>query len=76
MAVGDFCISIKGYFLAYIISNIITILFAFIAGNVREVIRDYKFDIKLTKAMAAYSVVLIPNTFMWWIMNSSDRLVL
>lgn len=66
---------IKGYFLAYIISNIITILFAFIAGNVREVIRDYKFDIKLTKAMAAYSVVLIPNTFMWWIMNSSDRVM-
>ena len=66
---------IKGYFLAYIISNIITILFAFIAGNVREVIRDYKFDIKLTKAMAAYSVVLIPNTFMWWIINSSDRVM-
>lgn len=66
---------IKGYFLAYIISNVITILFAFIAGNVREVIRDYKFDIKLTKAMAAYSVVLIPNTFMWWIMNSSDRVM-
>lgn len=66
---------IKGYFLAYIISNIITILFAFIAGNVREVIRDYKFDIKLTKVMAAYSVVLIPNTFMWWIMNSSDRVM-
>ena len=51
------------------------IFFAFIAGNVREVIRDYKFDIKLTKAMAAYSVVLIPNTFMWWIMNSSDRVM-
>ncbi len=66
---------IKGYFLAYIISNIITIIFAFIAGNVREVIRNYKFDIKLTKAMAAYSVVLIPNTFMWWIMNSSDRVM-
>lgn len=66
---------IKGYFLAYIISNIITILFAFIAGNVREVIRNYKFDIKLTKEMAAYSVVLIPNTFMWWIMNSSDRVM-
>lgn len=66
---------IKGYFLAYILSNVITILFAFIAGNVRKVIRNYKFDIKLTKAMATYSVVLIPNTFMWWIMNSSDRVM-
>lgn len=25
--------------------------------------------------MARYSVVLIPNSFMWWIMNSSDRIM-
>lgn len=25
--------------------------------------------------MAKYSVVLIPNSFMWWIMNSSDRIM-
>ena len=27
------------------------------------------------KEMVRYSVVLIPNTFMWWIMNSSDRIM-
>ena len=25
--------------------------------------------------MVKYSIVLIPNTFMWWIMNSSDRIM-
>lgn len=29
----------------------------------------------MAKSMAKYSVVLIPNTFMWWIMNSSDRVM-
>ena len=27
------------------------------------------------KEMIRYSIVLIPNTFMWWIMNSSDRVM-
>jgi O-antigen/teichoic acid export membrane protein len=30
----------------------------------------------LTKDMLKYSVVLIPNTFMWWIINSSDRIMI
>lgn len=25
--------------------------------------------------MIRYSIVLIPNSFMWWIMNSSDRVM-
>ena len=66
---------ISGYFTAYILSNTITIVYAFFAGNVKEVMLNFKLDIKLAKAMAKYSVVLIPNTFMWWIMNSSDRVM-
>ena len=66
---------IKGYLLAYIVSNAIAMLYAFIAGDVIEVVKDYRLDIKLAKAMSKYSVVLIPNTFMWWIMNSSDRVM-
>ncbi|MDM0760186.1 flippase [Clostridium perfringens] len=66
---------IKGYFTAYILSNIITACYAFICGNVKEVF--IKFEIKwgLAKQMVKYSIVLIPNTFMWWIMNSSDRIM-
>ena len=32
-------------------------------------------DKGLLTRMAKYSVVLIPNSFMWWIMNSSDRIM-
>lgn len=66
---------IKGYFLAYIISNLITSIFAFIKGDVISSIKSPKVDKKLLKEMTKYSVLLIPNSFMWWIMNSSDRIM-
>lgn len=66
---------IKGYFTAYIAANAVTILYAFAAGKVWEPIRKFRINPVLAKEMAKYSVVLIPNTFMWWIMNSSDRIM-
>ena len=35
----------------------------------------YFSNLKLLKRMISYSVVLIPTSFMWWIMNSSDRIM-
>lgn len=68
-------LGICGYFVAYIVANLITAIYAFIVGDVVSVIVNFEFDRKLAKAMMKYSVVLIPNTFMWWIMNSSDRVM-
>ena len=66
---------VEGYFVAYIISNFVTVLYAFVVGDVKQVIKNYNLDMKLARAMTKYSVVLIPNTFMWWITNSSDRIM-
>lgn len=66
---------IRGYFTAYIASNIVTMLYAFVAGKAWEPLRKFHINPALAKEMAKYSVVLIPNTFMWWIMNSSDRIM-
>lgn len=66
---------VKGYLMAYILSNLITALYALIAGNITDVFRKFKIDFKLSTGMIKYSVVLIPNTFMWWIMNSLDRIM-
>ena len=66
---------IRGYLLAYVISYAVTAVYAFIAGKAYEVFRHLRIDKKLTKEMLVYAVVLIPNSFMWWIMNSSDRLM-
>ena len=66
---------IEGYFYAFIISNIVTSIYAFIINNTINSIKKFNFDKKLSKEMIKYSVVLIPNSFMWWIMNSLDRVM-
>lgn len=67
---------IEGYLIAYILANTITVIYAFFTGNVYSVFKNFKIDLELSKKMILYSVVLIPNTFMWWIMNSSDRIMI
>ena len=66
---------IKGYFLAYILANAVTILFAASAGKVYQVLSHYNYDSHLAKLMYRYSVVFIPYNFMWWITHSSDRIM-
>lgn len=66
---------IEGYFIAYILSNVITALYAFFAGRTWEQLKHFHLDAALSKQMIAYSIVLIPNSFMWWIINSSDRIM-
>lgn len=66
---------IQGYLKAYIIANFITAIYAFIVGDVKNVIKHFKLNRSLAIEMLKYSIVLIPNVFMWWIMNSADRIV-
>ncbi len=66
---------VKGYFLAYIIANLITALYACLAGNVLSDLKSFHIDRNLSRKMIKYSIVLAPNTFLWWITNSSDRLM-
>lgn len=67
---------IQGYFIAYILANTITMIYAFLAGKTWVHLKRFHLDITLSKEMVAYSVVLIPNSFMWWIINSSDRIMI
>ena len=66
---------IEGYLKAYIIANILTAIYALIVGKGYNSFYFTKIDKDLLKQMIKYSVVLIPNSFMWWIMNSSDRIM-
>lgn len=66
---------IKGYLLAYTCSNIASALYAAVVGRVDLAIRKFQFDGRLSRMMLRFSVILIPNTFMWWIINSSDRIM-
>lgn len=70
-----FKLGINGYFYAYILSNITTFLYCFFAGDVKGTIRKFNIDIKLMRKMVTYAIVLVPNSLMWWIMNSSDHVM-
>lgn len=65
----------KGYFIAYIVANAITIVFCALINFRMFSIKKFKFDKKLFKNMTKYSIVLLPTSFMWWIINSSDRVM-
>lgn len=66
---------INGYFYAYIISYIISTFYCVISGNIFNVIKSFSINLGLIKKMVKYSIVLVPNSFMWWIMNSSDHIM-
>lgn len=66
---------INGYFYAYIISYIVSTLYCIFSGNVLNVIKFFHINWDLIKRMVKYSIVLVPNSFMWWIMNSSDHIM-
>lgn len=70
-----FKMGVPGYFMAYTIASFITMIYALAVGKGYKTFRLKKMDRLLFKNMAKYSVVLIPNSFMWWIMNSSDRIM-
>lgn len=66
---------IKGYLSAFILSNLITATYAIVIGKSYNSFTSHGINKHLLKDMTKYSVVLIPNSFMWWIMNSLDRIM-
>lgn len=71
-----FCnMGIKGYFWGYIIGYLLGDFYAIFAGKLKYVIKQYNYDPLLAKKMIRYSIVLVPTSFMWWITNSSDRIM-
>ena len=66
---------IEGYFCSYILASTVTIFYVSFVIKIWNRFRYIKFNRKLFINMVKYSIVLIPNTFMWWIMNSSDRIM-
>lgn len=65
---------IKGYLLAYTLAYAIVAMYALIIGKGYKAIFA-TLDSKKMREMLKYSIVLIPNSFMWWIMNASDHIM-
>lgn len=64
-----------GYLLAILSSGIFKSLVLWIKGRMSNYLVQ-SFDKRLLKQMLKYSIFLMPNVIMWWIVNVSDRYLL
>ena len=71
-----FSMKVEGYLLAYVLANVVSAIFCFVAGNILDVIKHFSLDKTLLVNMIKYSVPLIPTSLMWWIINSSDLIMI
>lgn len=76
LLVAHLQMGIKGYLISYIGSNLAAALLALVIGNLVGEIRAASFDSQLAKQMVVYSSPLILNNLSWWVIQSSDKLML
>ena len=64
---------INGYIFAMVAAPLIAAVFGFSAGRMYRFFSFLSFRGEFLKAMLRFSVPLIPATFLWWLINSSNR---
>lgn len=69
-------LDINGYLLSMFIGYLLSSIFLYVFGGIRENFSLKGFDLSLIKPMLRFSVPLIPTAIMWWTMNVSDRYIL
>ena len=67
---------LRGYFLSMVLAHLVAIIVLIIFANVFKYLNLKSFNKKLLKTMLIYSIPLIPNSIMWWVMGVSDRYIL
>lgn len=68
-------LGVEGYLMAYILAYAISGILAFFTGGQLKQYERKTIDKALAKQMILFSLAVIPNSMMWWVINSSDRLM-
>lgn len=71
-----FKLGINGYLLSTIVADAVCIIFAAIISKCWKFIHVFKSYKSTLKIMLSYSLPLIPNALMWWVMDASDKFVI
>lgn len=64
---------ISGYFISMIISYFVSIIFLITFSGEYKILFKFKLNIRLLKDMLNYSLPMIPNSLLWWLINASSR---
>ncbi|OJG85689.1 hypothetical protein RV16_GL001330 [Enterococcus saccharolyticus] len=73
---GYLNLGIVGYLLSIILANVFSILYFSIVLKIISLINFKYLDIKLLVSMLKYSIPLIPNGIMWWLINGLTRFLI
>lgn len=69
-------IGMRGYFYSMFISQLASAVYVTICGDLLRNFSISKINIKKLKEMLKYSIPLIPNNLMWWVMNAGDKYII
>lgn len=64
---------VLGYVYCIIISNVASALFSFIGSKAGQFTSLKSIKLSVLKEMLKYSIPLIPNSIMWWLVNALNR---
>ena len=74
--VAYYRMGIRGYLISYVTSSGVTAIITFFVGKLWAELRKASYDSELAKQMIKYSTPLILNNLSWWVIQSSDKLML
>lgn len=69
-------LGIKGYLIATIVADYLTVFFIISKGEFWKDIIRFKLNKALIKEMLQYSIPMIPTIIAWWISNASDKYII
>ncbi len=69
-------LGIQGYVLAYLLANGVCIVLSAALGGLIPALRQARFEKKLAGEMLRYSSPLIFNNISWWVIQSSDKVMI
>jgi O-antigen/teichoic acid export membrane protein len=71
-----FGLGLIGYLLSLIIAHMFSSFYLCIRGKVLQDLNLKKINLNILVEMLKYSIPLIPNALMWWVMGLSDRYII
>lgn len=71
-----FKLGVRGYLIATIAGSFTTTLMAFYAASIPNALNTGKYDKNLAKRMITFSAPLILNNVSWWVIQSSDKIMI
>lgn len=64
---------VNGYIIAYVIAYVLSAIYSFIFSGSYKFVDIHKVKSQSLKTLLKYSIPLIPNTAMWWLVSGLNR---